>query len=1197
MSNPLDIYSVTGGPIIRGAKRLTLEIRVVASVRRHMHRAGFRIDSQQLRRLMYTTGFAPRLAQSRTSDDPLLAELASVILAPRDTDEGAAILLRDALVGALGTRLAGSSASSQFGDERNEARTAQIVRMVENHSNNDALFETRLSGMPPLRAKDFRELRQEWGGAATWLGSIAAAQDRLGLLKRWAAYPPDFHGAPPAIFGILADLASDLLPSRDAADAAKKFVKQGVERGIEPKGYWAIRLLNLNGIDDIAYVTESLEAYRGYPLVEASLHPEGAAGAITMLEKWSPPTEKEEIYRSILLGEYYLRTLRIDDAIAIGQSTYNRFQSTTAAMYAARALIIRHMTRGSVANKKDLPEALLLAVKARADRQRWGIESGTALALEIRVRRLLSDYEGALDLVSGFGEASATETELVSPEVISETALLQAERGDLQIAKRLLTSVPDTKQSHISAVIADREERREDAARFWAAAIEETDDLGDQTDLSLQLALHGVHSPKVIAQLRVDNSEIADELEQVAALFGHEAGSVEQFRGFANAKYRGALYFHIYLQQEGDETTAADWARESGKKWGDPNLLIESARFVGRNKNFSRAISDIRAALLMASDEWGGRRQAYRMLVESHSNAGHLNEALAAAANLAAEEPDNPSAAWALVICQIRLNDLDGALRSWQQYGSPEPRSEMEVGAWIELLGKFGQRVGTSEDALKLSTRYATSERIRTALLSVLFLREKQSSQADEVSQGEDTSEDKTMEADPEVVAFREILANYLRDFPDGSIRQVSIDMDDPLASLRDQFNSSPDLTELDAQIARGALPIGFAGEMYGKSYLEALLARDFGPVFAGSVDTDQEQAAINATHEFGAVIDLSALVTLGRLPEAIRILLSGHFAKVRALTEHHRDAMIGGRTIARDSGLSYQPRRGEIPETLLRRTSDEVAARAALAVEVEASFSRFTALSHPQITNLSLGDEQFDRPFLLGADLALALEVPFWADDTALKEVVRSEGGQSFGTPELLNYLRTEGNLDSALIDIAEGTLIAHGYSGIRFRPSIWDLAASLAKLPTGLMHAIRFAGNDDAEGRYRFALRLIDLYTDQPEMLGGFIFSTAQWLEAIAPSDEAASQNVMLLARQVLGRSWMSSSSLPYCVNAFRAVTGRVDATSILLREIYRTFESISDRADDEAAAMAVFELVSRLDPKDGLRIRTAVLSRHFE
>ncbi|WP_165069081.1 hypothetical protein [Marisediminicola senii] len=1123
-----------------------------------------------------------------------MTDLGLVILPPDHASLDAATVLRDTLVRGLRARLVGIAAAVEFADDRNEARTADIVNAIENHSSDDTLFEHRLQGMHPLRAKDIRELRQDWEGAVRWLGVVTNNQDRFGLLKRWAASPPEFAGAPPELFGILADLAADLPSSRDTAAISSKFVEVGLERGIQPQGYWAVRFVQFEELHDLSEATEFLHEYRGYPLVEAGLHPDGPDAAIALLEAWSPQTDKEELHRLNLLTEYYLRNLKVDEAIETGQAAYKRFQSTASAMQAARAMTLRHMMHGSVANKNDLPNALLLAVKARADRRRWGVDSGPALALEIRVRRMLSDYDGALDLVTGASEYAATEIELADPQVLSETALLQAERGDIEIAKRLVSSAPEAQQPRILAVIADQEGRREDAASFWAAAIDATDELGEQADYTLQLALHGIESKSVIERLESDNAEVAAEIRETAALFGHEPGALERFRGFANANFRGALFLYFYLQQEDDEAAAAEWAHESGLKWSDPDLLIQSALFYGRDKRFAESIADINAALLAGSDDWGGRRRAFRLLLEAHSSAGDWNQARAAAASFVAEEPDNPSAAWALVICHIQLLDFDRALRSWQQHGSPQPRSEMEVEAWIQLLGKFGTVVGSSSDALEVSTRFAGSEEIRSALLSVYFHQERPDADVQTRIEGE--LDEDINPLDPDASAFREMLGSYLRDFPNGAIRQVSIDVADPLAALRDQFKDQPDTLELDEQISSGALPVGLAGEVYGKSYLESLLSRERGPVFTGHSANHEEEIGFSVAHTGGAVVDLSALVTLARLPEGIRMLLAGHFPSVRALREHKRDVLLGGPGIVRDSGLSYQPPRGGAPEVLVRRTPDEIAARTSLVASVEASFSRLALVSHPRVTNIPL-TEEFTNPFLLGADLSLSLAVPFWVDDAALVDVVRAEGGKAFGTPQLLHHLREEGPIDPSMIDLAEATLIAAGYVNLRFRASVWELAVSLASSPIGLVNAVRHANNDNGPERLKAALRLVDSHAGEPDFLVAFVSATAQWLEATAISDDAASQNVTVLARELLGRSWMSSSTLPYCVGAFRAVSGRVDGVTILLREIYRTFQSIADRANDRDAALVIFDLVSRLDAKDGLRVRAAVLARRFD
>ena len=157
MSNAVDIFGIAGGPVARLVKWATVEVRVVVSVRRAIGRSGYRLDSKALRQVMYEPNFAQRLARSREPDDPLVRELAGVLLPPHLGDSKAALELRDELTRALRARLDGSSRSSDFKDERDEARVDQILRAVESTTTDDALFDQRLSTMHPLRADDFRD--------------------------------------------------------------------------------------------------------------------------------------------------------------------------------------------------------------------------------------------------------------------------------------------------------------------------------------------------------------------------------------------------------------------------------------------------------------------------------------------------------------------------------------------------------------------------------------------------------------------------------------------------------------------------------------------------------------------------------------------------------------------------------------------------------------------------------------------------------------------------------------------------------------------------------------------------------------------------------------------------------------------------------------------------------------------------------
>ena len=1207
MSDLLGLLDVSGNPAARFGKWITREIRVVRAVRRGMQSAGYRLDSKLLRQMLYEPGFGALLAEVPREDDALSMSLARVIF---PSDRAGVLILRTNLTHAFRIRLSGSTPSTEFQEVANASRHGDVMSgldavlgRLDGDTDDEHRFELRLAEMHPLRANELRDLRLEWPGVVRVIGAFAVSADRKALLGRWASHPPvSFQDAPPDLFGVLADIASDL-PGMADQRLAEQFIRRALDRQIEPRGYWLYRQLGALQITSLDEAARLLDGVRGYPLAEAALHPDGMGIAIDVLEGWSPGTRREEVVRRLMLVDYYLRGRRIDDAVMLARSTATEFDSTSAALLAIQGMLARFMIDRSPVHRGDASAALLLANEVRANRRRWGLDSGAALAVEIRIRRNLSDYQGALDIANGVGEVPATPEELRHPDAIAESAMVHAVHGDVEIAKRLLSEAPSSRREHIAAVIAEREGREMDAVQHWVAAIESTEEYGEKTDMALQLAFHGVRSP-FVDELAIDNPEPANEIGLTAALFGHQPGALEGFRVFANAEHRGAMWLYVYFEQDGDDEAAGSIAREGAARWNDPDLWLESAKLRLRRANFEDAIADARSALVAATDEWGGRRRTYRVLIEALAETGDWQAAGNAAAQLLAEDPGSTSAAWALVTCQIRTSDLTGALSTWRDQGGPDPDGETEVISWITLLAEFGDQVGSPRDALRIAARYPGSEPIRRMLIGALFSSERRPNEVrPERSQNprlpvEVAAAELVEEPDPDRQAFQTLLGNYLEDFPDGGIRQVSVDLENPLQSLQDLSGDQHRSEELDEAVRNGGLPVGFAAEANGRTYLESLLIRAVGPVFTGTVDIRGEENAIANAHGVGAVVDLSALVTIARLPEELRTQLAGHFANARVVIEHRMDALSGARAISSDSGMTFVPGAGGEMGRLLRSEPEELEARSLLARLVEQSFAQFANDSHASLTAMSpLEDLDFDRPFLLAADHALALQLPFWADDRALKELVRSQGGQVFDTPEVLNHLRGEGVIAPELLDFAEARLIASGYTGLRFRLSVWELAATMASSAGGLVNAIRYGGNEQIGERARFAMGQIDSHISDPTILGAFVHALAQWLINVAHSAEAAAHNVALFAADLLRREWMNSSVLPYCIGAFRAAEGGTDAGSVALREIYRRFETLAADSSDEVAAIFVFELVSRLDPADAFRVRAAVLSRSFE
>lgn len=1207
MADLLGMAAMAGPPFVRAYKWATLEIRVVRVVRVALRRADYKVDSPRLRRTMYAPAFGERLAQVPRAGDELHHALAKVI---EPSDATGVQLLRATLSKAFEVRLTGSTPASRFSEDRATSRYQNIMDAIErvdrepdNGSRDDTVLEYRLAGMHPMRAQEFRDLRALWPATADIVGLLSTTPDTEALLRRWVNYPPDaLVGGPPELLGLISDIAADL-PSADVTQLVLPFVKRALDGGIEPRPYWRLRQFVLAGVNDVDAALADLADVRGYPLVEAAVHPDGFEAAIDLLENWEAPSRREELHRRLLLVEYYQRHARLDEAIALAKETALDYDSTSAALLAVRGLMGRHMLSRNPSHRSDLSAALLLVVDTRAKRQRWGLDSGEALAAEIRVRRLLNDHQGALDIASGVGEVFASAAELRHPQMIAESALIHASHGDVEVAKRLLDSARPKDRPHIEAVIAEREGRTDDAIVHWLAAIDVNEDWTEKTDLALQLSFQGVRS-SFLDELKEDNAEIAREITLIAALFGHQPGALEEARTFANAEHRGALFLYVYYLRQGDEAAAAAVAAEGGGRWSDPDMWLESARYRAHHGDHAEAVDQLRSALAVAADSWGGRRIAYRLLVEIQSAAGDWMSARTTAAQLVADEPGDSSVAWALIVCEVRTSDLPAARKTWLQAGGPEPRGEMEVAAWIELVREYGVEIGTPRDALKIAARYPESEPIRRGLIGAFLtgnVRNRQQDEHDRVDDGEqddsaDTGDDDAV-GDPERHAFQELLGDYFRDFPDGGIQRVEIDLENPVRSIQELIGEPSDTAELERQIANGTLPIGFAGEAFGKTYFETLIARNSGPVFTGPPDAATETEAFEFAHERGVIVDLSALVTIARLPEALRTQLAGHFGNARVLFEHQTDATNGARSIRLDSGLSVRPGRGGEPPSFLRRDPDEVAAAAELAERVVSSFALYGTDSHPVITNIAqLADTDFNRPFMLAPDHAVASGLPVWIDDRSLVGVARVSGGHAFDTPALLRHLREEGALDAELLDLAEATLVACGYTGVMFNRAVWELAARLSTAPAGLIQAIKNGNADDLQGRARFAASLIDNHVEDPTVFAGYAHAAAQWLINVAPDRSVAANNLQLLARDLLKRPWMTSSTLPYCVEAYRA-TSFEDAATVLLREVYVQFEAVAEQADAHASALFAFELVSRLDPPDAFRLRAAILSRRFE
>ncbi|MDO7883511.1 hypothetical protein [Antiquaquibacter soli] len=1156
----------------------TLETRISLRVAKSAKQLGVPIHRKLLRIAISSPAFRDRYyARDEPTRRDVDLELAAA-LRSRSGDVRDVAVLRTALSRAYLTMLPGGSEALRHKDQLDEARTELLGERLSTAADDRALFDSRLEHMHPLRAREFRELRLVWDRTPTLLGLLSG--DAKTQLTYWSKYPPAIlTDAPADVFGVLANVAGD----HDLRDVSAGFIERGLASGLAPAGYWMVRLMPLRGVDDRTAAAQFLSGFRGYPLAEAQIAEDGREAARAALLDWTPDHPGEHLLRLLLLGELFLADLMVDEAIATALEAVNEHQSTSAALLAARGMMTRSMVGNSQLHRYDISDGLVYARRARADCLKWGLPSGEALALILRLMRMLSDVRGALQFGSPPPVGSATPAEIADPVVVNELALLHAFRGDVAKAREMRATL-GVAGDKIDAEIAERGST--DPVEAWERAMESTDDWGEKADIALQLAFKG-RVADFLDEAEASNPEIVTELRLIASLFAGEDGAVERFRGFAASSFRGTLFLLRYYQENSDDSNGAKLAEDGARAWNDSDLWVESAKYKYDSGERGGAIVDLHNALVAAPPGWGGTGDTYRRIVEAYSALGKWHDARNAAAQLLAQDPDNPDSAWALIVCQLHTSDPGGALYTWRARGRPRPASEMQAGAWVELLRRFGDEFASPGDALTVAADWATNEEIRRALVVALF-----TGGGREARNAPDAIVNEIERSDSAT-----LLQEYLRDFPDGGIWAIQFDENDPLGSLKAAIGDDADTEAIDESIFNGSLPAGFSGEVHGRGYLEVLIIKRRGPIHSGTRNPAAERAAITAAREGFVVLDTSAMHTRALLPDPVGDLLFGHFAGARAVAEQHRDAQNALERFRDDNGLSVRPGGpGEDP-SVSTTSPEELARRLDVAIRAEVGFSSVVSVSHPTVNGIAaLRGEEFRTPIFLALDYAVAEGIPLWSDDRVLRDLADGAGGAAFGTFELIAAMRDEGLIDPAELDVAEATLIAAGYTGSRFDRSVWALARGLDD-GAGVSNAIRFANGDQVPDRVQFAIEEIEAHTQHPELLASATNAASRWILAIAGDDSSAARNLRLLWRSLLTRPWMNSSLLPFCLQGVAGLDRIADPIGVVLAEIFALYLALRERAGDPDAALMIFELVSLLPEENGKRVRGAIVTGSFD
>ena len=426
----------------------------------------------------------------------------------------------------------------------------------------------------------------------------------------------------------------------------------------------------------------------------------------------------------------------------------------------------------------------------------------------------------------------------------------------------------------------------------------------------------------------------------------------------------------------------------------------------------------------------------------------------------------------------------------------------------------------------------------------------------------------------------------------------VQVDTDDILGSLTRELDEAPDTSEFDEKVHKGELPRALAAELHHREYatVVASLARN-GPTFAAP-SSESGRTAVREAAPGIVILDVTAASTLAILPTAIRTSLMGFFGGIQTTLAQRADAHEAALAAARDSGLTIvQPRAGQ-PAGISSTPDSELAARRQLADELENVLRATEEISHTAGIGIpELQDSDWRRPGFDALGLAVATRSPLWADDAPLGQVALAAGVSSISTADVIEEAASIGAISTDERSVAIAALISHGYVRFPFESSSWDMALQMEGVPQGLLRAARFASPDAVTDRVEWLFKLADTRWQNAHELRDIVGVMAEWVEEIAGTEEQTSTNIQQICRLLLGRNWLSSSTLPWCLMGLHNDRLRVDAVSSMLHEIFRAYEHLAAETEPRLAAGFIFELVSQLEAADASRVRSAILRDRFE
>lgn len=1022
----------------------------------------------------------------------------------------------DFLLSLLRTATAQQMSAGDAQAQMYEQVIAPIAAIAENGK---ISIESVLPRFPRALAKDALGLEPAVGenALARMLLALAEQSQRAETLQDWLHSRPSWLAESEAVDGWLGLLSIVCGTSK----GGRAWIERALKGGATPRAYWIAQIVGINRSESEAL--DLLSDCRGHPLIESILTENELAVREEQLQQWSPRTAMQRGFAASIRAQQLFEARRLDEAIEFSVSEFEQEEFGGVGEIGVRALMTRALVGELHQQSEDFSAARDLAIEIRDYRRRTGSPDSEALVLAIEASLMLHDHARAESLFTAAPEGEATLAEVDDPKVRNAAALAFLQMGRLSDARTLVGETTSTSiRLQLAAREAEANEEHVEASRLLSEAIEATDDWNEKAALCSFLAFHGVvHS--FVEIMRPLNAQRCDEIDSIAALFREQPGAESRMLSAAldNPRLARALG-QFYSDRDRDED-AVRLAEQSAHRWGDADEWLRAAGIHLHSGEYDAAVDRAQSALVAGGDKWGARARALRLQLHARYQQRKWEEVAPLARAILRYEPDAADAAWSLIFAYHHAADDGQAFREWRSRTVCRvPQDAQQASLWLHLFQRFGTEMAQVSEVVSMCRRFASDEQVRRLAVGALLFAPIEDQDVD--------------------VQLLEFVNEYHSDFPERPrlIWAVPIDGDDPkelLAAIDRAAGGPRPTSEVDEHLRNGTLPIGLIGHFVRRGFAELLITNRHTARFAGRSDEQPfEVSVIEKAKLQGAALDTTAALTLALLDaDSADVLrrfprrLFGTYQQLRDANEARESFERSGDYIV-PSSVDEGPSVVIIPET-------ETVARQQLADQLIALL-RQTERSEPP--GLSLPNERYES--FLGSwsqSLLRAAEadIPLWCDDAATRQIAGVFGIQSFGTPELVEYMRSAGLLTEQQADAFDAVLIRAHLVGIRYREKSWDLAASFDRAPAGIAQAILQGGPSSAADKIEIVVRGIEKCVDEPQAMKDWAYVGAKYVLSIAGTEENGVTNLARFIRASLMMSWSVAHVLPFVLQGVRA------------------------------------------------------------